>query len=211
MKLSKEQALDLVKILTHYQTLAPDSDVGDAMGLCSDLEEYVLHGDEDEDGDEEETDDEEDEEGEEDSGEKDAEEPDESEDEEGDEADDEGEEDDDGGDPDEEELDVDSYAYAGDLHDLKVVKAKVISSSVGDPDDEVTLEFEHTENDDANICDLLVSGEAIGPITHVRRKGTELHVAENNSGERAWHRFHVARFPKGWADTLPLDNLVEVE
>lgn len=211
MKLSKEQALDLVKILTHYQTLAPDGDVADAHGLCCDLEEYVLRGDEDE----EETDDEEDEEDdgadEEDSGEEDAEEPDESEDEEGDEADDEGEEDDDEGPADEEELDVDSYAYSGDLHDLKPAKAKIISSSVGDPDDEVTLEFEHTEGDDANVCDLLVGGEPIGPITHVRRKGSELHVAESNSGERAWHRFHVSRYPKGWADALPLDDLVEVE
>lgn len=211
MKLSKEQALDLVKILIHYQTLAPCGDVADVHGLRRDLEKYILGGDEDEEETNNEKDEEDDETDEEDSGEEDVEEPDKSKDGEGDEADDEGEEDDDDGLADEEALCVDSYVYSGDLHDLKPAKAKIISSSVGDPDDEVILEFEHTDGDDANVCDLLVSGEPIGPITHVRRKGNELHVAENNSGERAWHRFHVSRYPKGWADVLPLDDLVEVE
>ena len=63
-----------------------------------------------------------------------------------------------------------------------------------------------------DLTNLLVGGEPIGPITHVRRKGTELHVAESvKHGSRNWHRFHVSRFPKGWADALPLDDLVEVE
>lgn len=214
MKLNKEQALDLIKVLSHYDTLCGTSGV-DAPTLHAtqgELERFVLGEDEE---DEEETDDEEveeDDEADEDSSEEeDDEESDESEDDEGDEADDEGEEDDGESDDDpEEELDVDAYALGSDLHDLKVAKGKVISSSVGDPDDEVTLEFEHTEDDDSSVCDLLVNGEPIGPITHVRRKGTELHVAENNGG-RTWHRFHVSRFPKGWADALSLDDLHEVE
>ena len=222
MKLTREQALDLVKILSHYQTLAPDNGVGDADGLCSDLEEFVLSGsDEDDDAaedsdDEEGDDDEEDEEDEDsdedDSEEEDPEEPDESEDDEGDEADDESEEDDGEGDGDsEEELETDSYALGRDLHDLKVAKGKIISSSVGDPDDVVTLEFEHTEGDDADVCDLLVNGDPVGPIVYVRRKGSELHVAEGSDDDRTWHRFNVSRFPKGWADVLPVDDLVEVE
>lgn len=204
MKLSKKQALDLVKILTHYQTLVPDGDIADVHGLRCNLEERVLNGDEDE----EEIDDEEDKEDDgtdkEDSGEKDDEEPGEAEDEEDEEVDD-------GGPEDEEKLDVDSYARSRDLHDLKPAKAKIIGSSTGDPDDEVILEFEHTGGDDVNICDLLVNGEPIGPITYVRRKGNELHIAENNRGKRVWHRFHVSRYPKGWADVLPLDDLVEVK
>lgn len=222
MKLTKEQALDLIKVLSHYETLVGSCPIDSPTRYATlgSLQEFVLGEDEDsceadDDCEDEETDDEEDEEDdgedEEDSSEEDDPESDESEDEEGDEADDAGEEDDDGSAAAEEELDPDAYALGSELHDLKVAKAKVISSSVGDPDDEVTLEFEHTEGDDADICDLLVSGEPVGPITHVRRKGTELHVAENNGGSRNWHRFHVARFPKGWADALPLGDLVEIE
>lgn len=205
MKLSKEQALDLVKILTHYQTWVLDSGVANARGLCRLFEEYILKGDEDEEETDEE-DEEDDEAPEEDSGKEDAEKSDESEDEEGDEAHEDEE------DSDEEELDIDSYVFSGDLHDLKPAKAKIISSSVGDPDDEVTLEFEHNEDDDGDCsCDLLVTGEPIGPITHVKRKGTELHVAETSNGSRAWHRFHVSKFPKGWASTLMIDELTKVE
>lgn len=223
MKLTKEQALDLVKVLSHYQTLESTVDAPTVYATLGSLEKFLLGDNEDldsceaddccdhTDGDDDEEDEEDDEAGEGSSEEEDDEESDESEDDEGDEADDEGEEVDGEGD-DEDELSPDSYALGGDLHDLKVAKAKIISSSIGEPDDEVTLEFEFTAGgDDDSLCDLLVSGEVVGPITHVRRKGQELHVAENNSGERAWHRFHVSRFPKGWADTLPLDELIEIE
>lgn len=227
MKLTKEQALDLIKVLSHYQAL-------DQRNVCAptvhatlgSLERFVVGEEEEEDeddldsaeaddccdhshGDDDEEEQEDDEADEDPSEEEDDEESDEQEDDEGDEADDEGEEAD--GEGDDEDLDVDSYALGADLHDLKVAKAKIISSSLGDPDDEVTLEFENTEGDDADVCDLLVNGDPIGPITHVRRKGTELHVAEDNSGERSWHRFHISRFPKGWTDALPLDDLVEIE
>lgn len=232
MKLTKEQALDLIKVLSHYETLVGSSAIESPTRYATlgKLEEFVLSDDKEEDdddldsaeadddccdhagGDDDEEDEEDDEEDEDSDDEEDEEESGESEDDEGDEADDEGEEaDGDGDDDEEEELDVDAYVLGSDLHDLKVAKAKIISSSVGDPDDEVTLEFEHTAGDSADVCDLLVSGEPVGPITHARRKGTELHVAENNGGSRNWHRFHVARFPKGWADTLPLDDLCEVE
>ncbi len=212
MELTKEQALDLVKVLSHYQTLESTVDV-DVHGLCSDLEEFVLSTEEDEETDDEE-DEEDDEAGEDSSEEEDDEEPDESEDDKGNEADDEGEETDECSVEAEAELGADIYVRGNNLHDLKVAKGKVISSSVGEPDNEVTLEFENTEGVGIdvcdNVCDLLVNGDPIGPITHVRRTGTELHVADNNSG-RTWHRFYVARFPKGWADELPLDNLAEVE
>lgn len=227
MKLTKAQSLDLVKVLSHYETLVGDAGIAhvDVGGLCADLEDFVLNGsDEDEDaceaedcdhdheGDDDEEDEEDEDSDEDDSEEEDSEEPDESEDGEGDEADDESEEADEEGDGDaEEELDADSYALGSDLHDLKIAKAKIINSSVGDPDDSVTLEFEHTEGDDADVCDLLVSGEPVGPIVYVRRKGNELHVAEGSDDDRTWHRFSVPRFPKGWADALPLDDLVEIE
>lgn len=224
MKLTKEQALDLVKVLSHYQALDTRSvDAPTVHATLGSLEKFLVGEEEDDDldsgeadedccdhsdGDDDEEEQEDDEADEDSSEEEDDEESDEQEDDEGDEADDEGEEAD--GEGDDEELDPDSYALGADLHDLKVAKATIISSSVGDPDDEVTLEFENTDGEDVNVCDLLVNGDAIGPITHVRRKGTELHVAENNGG-RAWHRFHVSRFPKGWADALPLDDLIEIE
>jgi hypothetical protein len=213
MKLNKEQVLDLIKVLSHYDTLCGTSgvDAPSRRAIQGMLEDFILGEDKDDDdddlveGDDDEEDEEDDGSSEIDPEEEDSEEPDEQEDDEGDEDDDEGDGDD------EEDLDVEAYVDRSDLHDLKVAKGKIISSSAGDPDDEVTLEFESLAGGDAVICDLLVNGEAVGPITHVRRKGTELHVAEDNSGERAWHRFHVARFPKGWADTLILDELCEIE
>lgn len=213
MKLSKEQALDLVKILAHYEVVtdSPIQDV-DSSDLRRDLEEFILEGAEDcdedccsdEEDDDEETEDDSDEE-EEDSSEEDEEDDEESG------EDEESSEEDDDDDPEEEDLNADIYVLGSDLHGLKVAKGKIISSSAGDPDDEVTLEFENTEDDEANVCDLLVDGQPLGPITHVRRKGKELHVAESNAGSRAWHRFEVTKFPKGWADVLPLDQLAEVE
>lgn len=221
MRLNKEQALDLIKVLSHYQALDTRSVCAPTVhATLGSLERFVVGEEEDldsgeaddccdhSDGDDDEEEQEDDEADEGSSEEEDDEESDEQEDDEGDEADDSGEEADGEGD---EELEVDSYGLGADLHDLKVAKGKIISSSLGDPDDEVTLEFENTEGDDADVCDLLVNGDPIGPITHVRRKGTELHVAENNSGERSWHRFHISRFPKGWTDALPLDDLVEIE
>lgn len=204
MKLTKEQALDLVKVLSHYGTFTDVVNVN-VSGLCSELEDYVLSDGEEV---EEETDDEEDEEdtaaAEGPSGEEDEEEPREQEDDEGSEAASAGEEADEQGD---EELYPDCAVHASTLHDLKAVKAKVISSSVGDPDDEVRLEFEECDSE----CDLLVDGDPTCRVQYVRRSGTELHVAElTEQGLRNWHVFGVLKFPKEWTAALPVGELVEV-
>jgi hypothetical protein len=204
MKISKKDALDLVKVLTHYQTFDQLVNV-DVRGLCQDLEEFVLERDGEDDYEEDERDDEE---VEEDDKEKDEEELDEQEDGESDEDDGEGEEDDGEGEA--------AYVTTGvNLSNLKRVKARVISTSDTDfeVDDPVTISFESdVYSSDVNLIvetdDLRSS---IGPISYVKRMGSELHVAEGWQSSRTWHRFGVSKFPKGWATELPLDELVEVE
>ena len=55
---------------------------------------------------------------------------------------------------------------------------------------------------------VLVDSYAEGGVTHIRRKGKELHVRDTDG---TWSIFDVDRFPKGWADVLPVNMLVEVD
>ncbi len=205
MNLSKKLALDLVKILSHYQTLVDDG-VADAHGLCNDLEDFILGNDEDDDDNTDEGEDDEedarDESESEDVGEEeDEEESDEQEDEESDASDDEGAEVDKVG------LvpDADAEVAAGDLHDLKPIKGKIIASSSGEVDESVTLEFEHdTEHD---TVDLLLDGMFVGPLFRIKRTGDELHVLD---GSYKWHRFSVNKYPKDWQHVLPASKLLSV-
>lgn len=205
MELTKRQALDLVKVLSHYETSNEQVDA-DVRGLRCDLEDFVLAEEETTD---EEADEEAEGEDEEAADEEDEEECSEQEDDEGDEADDASEETDEGGDREE----PSSYVGGDDLHGLKACKGQVISSSVGEPDDDVLIEFEHVAaGRETNVDVLINDGEDfIGPVTLIRRMGTELHLAEELDGALTWHRFAVSRFPKGWANVLPVNELVGVD
>lgn len=219
MKLSKQQLLDLIKVLTHYEMLTHRADdystpraIDDVEGLRTTLEDALTGEDvccDDEDcgeaeSDEEEGDDwdnEEEEEDEEAEDDVDEEEEDSSEEDEEDaESEDDSEEDedledDDESDDEEEELVADSYASSRDLHELKPVKTT-----------QGSLEFE--EDEDGEECDVLLNTYHECTITHLRRKGKELHVRDKD-GE--WRTYNVAKYPAGWADLLPLNELVEIE
>lgn len=111
-----------------------------------------------------------------------------------------------------EESATESYVLGTELHGLKPVEAKVIGSSVATQDDEVMLEFECTPGRDLNVTDLLISGMAINNVTFVRRtEENELLVAEHYNGDLAWHRFYVPKFPEGWTELLPVEDLIEIE
>lgn len=212
MKINKEEALVLAKIL--HQNLGPyglaavdKSEFQEALeDLAARVDEFLVYGDEEEAEEHECCDhgEEDDDEGDEDLGEEeeDSGEEDEEDDEESGE-DEESSEEDDGDYPEdeEEELNADSYVGGEELHALKSAK-----SSDG------AVEFEHAVDDDhsdEDHVDLLVDGYTeLSNITHVRRKGKELHVRD---GAGDWYTFSIPRFPKGWSDVLPLDELVEVE
>lgn len=200
MRLTKRQALDLVKVLSHYQTLDTQHAITNVWGLCGELEEFVLG--EEETSDEDEEGDDEDEEAEEDADEdksvdeeEDEEEPSEQEDDEGDEADDEGDEADEGSNccP-----ECDGDADGGALHDLSPIRAKVIESSSGEKGEVVQLEFELDPK--PGTVDLMIGGLYVGPLLCVKRTGTELHVLDSSDD---WHQFSVAKFPKEWQKALP--------
>jgi hypothetical protein len=209
MRINKEEALALAKVLHTQQGYNPEekSDFEVTLAdLAERIDSYLVHGDEDDccddvceeedPEDEEDEEEEEDEEAEDDSDEEEdpAEEGDEEDDEdegEGDESSDSDDEDDD--EDEEEDLDADATCASGDLHDLTAAKAK-----------QGAVEFEAVEE---GCCDLLVDGGTEHSVTHLRRKGKELHVRDDG-GE--WHVYNVSRFPKGWSKLLPLDELVEV-
>lgn len=216
MKLDKTDALLLVKLIT---IAAAHTELDECVtDLEARLDDFILNGNEDQDECEDEdccdsSDhcEEDDEESEEDEGDAEEASGEEDEEESGEEEDEEDPKDSDDDESDKEELETDGDVDAADLHELKPVKAVVVSSSQGDVDDEVTIEFEETETLDGTQCDLIVNGgQIVGPVTHVRRKADELHVAVGDSKNREWHRFSVSRFPKGWSDVLHLEELVEV-
>lgn len=201
MKLDKQDALALAKILHQHvgSALSHTADKTEHQEILEDLaeriDEYLLSGDEENEedtechkdcceGDEDEESEEDDAEGEESADE---------EDEEGDEEEDEEEEDDDT-----EDLDTDHSVYGEELHDLRAAKS-----------DKGSLEFELVEDaEDGERVDFLIDGlTTYEGITHVKRFSKELHV-RTDDGE--WHVYEVSRFPKGWADVLELDELVEV-
>ena len=206
MKLTKEEALDLIKIFVHYESLCAEKNV-DPVGknnisvLGDALEEFVLTNEEEEYEDEEVEEDEESDEG-------DVEEEDYEEDEEDDDSEEESCEDDEEDDESSEE-DCDAlYAdYSLDpaaLTELKRISARIVSSSVGEPDDQVKLEFDTYGTN--NLLDLLIDkGEiVIGPITYIRRSSDEISFAEENTGERTWHTFGVSKFHPSWTKLIKL-------
>lgn len=220
MKINKEEALVLAKLLHQHDSRSyPSALAGDAEktdfqntieDLCERLDDFLVYGEEETDDEEDEheccdhgEEEEDDDEGDEDLGEEeeDSSEEDEEDDEESGEDEESSEEDDGDDSEDEEELDVDSYAGGDDLHALKA--AKLTNGS---------LEFEYVTGDDhseKDHVDLVVDGYTeLEDITHLKRKGKELHVRDCEGG---WSIYDVERFPKGWADVLPLDELVEVE
>lgn len=205
MKITREQALDLVKVLSHYQTLGESVDV-DVHGLCASFEDYLLNEGEGY----------QDEEDEEDEGtyekaprKKNVEEPYEQEDDQGAEADDEGEEADSDNCSDEEGTEY-RYVAGIELNNLKKVKATVIESSVNDANERVTLEF--LTDEESNLdCELFVNGESACNVTYILRKANELHVAEGRNRNVRWHTYHISKFPKGWVELLPLNGLIEID
>lgn len=202
MKISKEEALELVKILhPHTDFDGPKSSHQRVLEKIQDrLTDYLVNDDEEccdheeEEGDDAEAEDEY--EDEEDS----SEEGDEEDDEDEDEGKESSEEDDDDDSEDEEDS-ADITVYGDELHALKAC-----TTSDG------ALEFEHVIDEDGeeeDQVDLLLDGAVyVEKVVRIRRKGKELYVYDD---EGSSHQFDVSKFPKGWADLLPIGDLAEVE
>jgi len=212
MKLDKRQTLDLIKVLTHYEILTAHHDdystpkvVEDVTNLREQLEDSLV--DEEAADDDYETVDEadiedvedEDEEDEDDLGEE--EEDSDEEDEEDDESEDDGEEDEDSEDDEEsEDPEADDTVSADDLHDLTAVR-------VTDEDDkDLTIEFESRADGEADLIEQ--NGDAHERVRFVKRFAKELHVGHGDDLE--WKVYTVKKFPKGWAQVLPVGELCEV-
>lgn len=214
MKITKEDALALAKILhplTDYASPVASSEKSDFQETIEDLAErvqdFLLNGEEEDEeceheccADEGEADDDE---GDEDldEEEEDSSEEDEEDDEESDEDEESSEEDDgDDSEDEEEDLEPDCYVRGDELHELKAAPLAA---------EEGGVEFELTDDGDEAEVNLVIAGYTeVEGITHIRRKGKELHVRD---GYGNWSEFEVTKFPKGWADALPLDELAEVE
>ncbi len=214
MKITKTNALTLMKILSHYTTVMDyDHRVHGGHGICSDLENFLLGEDEDEDTNEQDEEEEEECSDEEIDCEEDEEESVVKEDDPSCEADDLGEEDDcDCGNCETgcyHSLDADATVDGGDLHYLSQIRAKVIASANAEKDEVFTLEFECESEDGAT--DLLLNDDSnilwICSLSYVKRTGKELHVCEK-SGE--WHRYSVSKFPKDWQNALEAGVLHEI-
>ncbi len=221
--ISKRTAVDLIKALAYYQGTSTHPDFKgvaiDADGLSLDLEEFVTAENEEDDSEETEEDDEALEGA---PSEEDQEEPGEQEDDEGhadphagEEAHGQGK-----GGP-EVTRGANCWITNTVACNLKPVFARIISSSSGEPDDEVQLHFRYLPHEHCNFSLVVsdpshvVAARKIRPIVLVRRFAHELHVLERlydggGAGSAAhWHRFSVSRFPVGWAATLPLGENVK--
>lgn len=203
MKISKHDALVLAKLLVRVVDSSQPEDEKtqldvDLEDLSERVDAYLTGDEEDECSDhceDHKEEDEEDEEAEDDSDEE--EDLDDEEVEEEDEEDEDlgEEEDEDDGDGDE-ELEADCFVTPQRLHDLKALKSEGTS-----------VEFEN-RGDRQDSANVILDGFTEFTATHIRRKGKELHVREEN-GE--WSVFPVSRFPSEWSATLPLNLLVGIE
>jgi len=192
MKLNKQQALTLVKVLTlHKGAYNSYGSSGDPQteaeqlvtDLQDDLEDFLVYGDDDAVSPEEC----EDEDG--------VDEPDE----EDDDYEDDEEEDEEDEEDEEEDLQADDTVKPLELHMLEPVKAS-LGSSV-----KFTIEFE--DLGDLDSVDLLMEDDALEGVTHLKRFAKSLHVRDVDGN---WTVFEVPRFSKSWTRTLPVKKLVAV-
>ena len=92
----------------------------------------------------------------------------------------------------------------GDTDDLDSLKCKVISSSVGMPDDRcrLTVSSEVTnvfnEDDDKTSC--------IGSPIMIKRTANTVQI-KTGSG---WHSFYLSKFPKLWTKMFELDQTYRI-
>ena len=206
MKLTKQEVLDLIKVLTHYEVLtpatAPRVSCRTNIEVLQDaLEDYILEN-EDEEKNEELTDDEDEDdiEDEETESEEESCEGDDEDDEEALGYEDSREEDDeDDSEDDEEEIVAEHDCKCSSLKGLCSVKAVIINAQYGEPEDKVSIQFSPYSR---AIVDLNINDDgAIGPVTYIKRTADELHVADCN-GSVTWHSFYVKKFPKSWTKAI---------
>ena len=208
MKLTKEQALELFAILTHYETI--NENVRDNMrDLRFDIKEFILTDDEEEEDEETHTKRKSDE----DSEEEDETKLDEQEEEECEEEDDSSSE---------SKAKTDFFVTQRDVRHLTRCRATVISCSevdTVDTDDNVSLEFDSQSsyNDDETVLVVKYGDKEsfIAPVQYIKRRGNELSVCEvysSSSGiKKEWHTFEIKKFPKDWSKLLPVNKLIEIE
>jgi len=110
----------------------------------------------------------------------------------------------------EEGLETDGCIFNSDLNSLTLLQGRIKTSSLGEPDEKVTLEFEDADFD---RVDLVVRGsQRIEEIGFVKRTGNELHVAEcaGEPGNHVWHIFGVSKFPRDWLQLMGAGCLYQV-
>lgn len=95
-----------------------------------------------------------------------------------------------------EELEATCFVTPAELHGLRSFKSE---GSV--------VEFEDCDNDTDTVA-VIEDGFTEFTITHLRRKGKELHICSDDGD---WYVYEVDRFPAGWASVLPLNELVRIE
>lgn len=206
MKLTKEQALELFAILTHYETI--NENTRDNMrDLRFDIKEFILTDDEEEDDEETYT---------KRKSDKDPEEEDESETEKSEEDEDPSYED-----PEEDPEDekADCTVCRSDIVRLSRCSAVVVNSSEFERGEKVKIEFDYSDGSYISSKTLLLitqggSERYIEPILFLKRRGNEISIGEANQkyGKiKEWHTFEVTKFPKEWTKLIPIDKLVEIE
>lgn len=190
LRFSASGAMDLLKVLIHYRSLnLPEATTFGTFNLLQTIEDFFLTQVKvatDVEGDEDSCE-----------GQKcDDEEPEEDEDCDVDDEEEEGSSDED------ERMTV----YGHQLHNLTHVRATVVSSSVGHPDDKVKLEF---VEDGPDGCDVELMVDESGTdllVTSIHRGASTLDLVID--GHK--HVFHVSRFPREWTALLPVNETVEV-
>ena len=187
MKLTKQDALDLTKVLFHYETLTGVVLPFDLGGLQEELESFLLEGTEDEQDEDLEEEGEIDSEGEDSSRDEEVDE------EEDVQSDPDADDDEEGG----EDPEHDAECTAGELTSLKSLSGRIVSSGVGEPDDKVKLSFDET--------DLVVDWDgslSYIPVSFMKRLASELQVGERVEQEIVWHRFSIPKFGKKWVEQI---------
>jgi len=107
------------------------------------------------------------------------------------------------------------FLSASALAKLDTCRAKVIGSSVDDPDVTVALGFAQGKN---GRCRLTINTVKHGSSNTVvffpmmlSRDGSSFSFAEKVGAGNAWHTFHVSKFPRSWTKLLAPNVTYEVK
>lgn len=108
---------------------------------------------------------------------------------------------------------IPSYVLEG----LPATKFRIISSSVGFPDENVILSFIGIAANDFNNSIIVNALHAYNgaeynlKVNYVRRSAKKIEFAQNLTGVAAWHSFSTSKFSPDFVSSIPINKILKIQ